>query len=146
MSGPLFPTAPPSVTRLVVAWLAAEFGVGAVGSKRPQAGVLPYRMVTVVAGTENSQKWLQCATVSVHTFAADMDSAEYEASLTHERMLLMGPPFAGYQDISYSIPTGDTVTASPRSVVTKAIPTYLSYEDELIYRFYARYEVDVRFQ
>lgn len=139
---PLFPWAPASPSRLVIEWLSP---LGEVGSRRPQAGVLPYRMVTTVAGTEGADKLMQTAVVSVHTFAADMDEAEYQAGITHRRMLLMGPPLAAPQSITYVTPAG-SVTAVPHSVCTKAIPTYLSYEDELIYRFYARYEVQVRFQ
>lgn len=145
MSAPLFPWSPPSVSRLVIAWLMPMGGPGSCGAQRPQSAATPYRMVTVTAGTENDQKLMQSAVVSVHTFAQDMDTAEFQAGLTHQRMLLMGPPLAAPQSISYVTPAG-SVTAVPHSVCTKAIPTYLSYEDELIYRFYARYEVQVRFQ
>jgi len=49
MSAALIPYAFPSVTRVVIAWLLPLCGPGGVGARRPDAAVLPYRLVTTVA-------------------------------------------------------------------------------------------------
>lgn len=133
----------PSLTRVCVAWLAGPFGAGAVGARRPSAAVLPYRMVTVVAGSEAVDKTQRCGTVSVHTFADSMDVAEGESDLTHQRMLMMGPPLYGFQQITITGHDGTTRLVKPRSIVTTQIPVWLEYHDDLIFRFFARYEICV---
>ena len=75
----LIPYGFPSVTRVVIAWLVPLCGAGGVGAQRPDAGVLPYRLVTTVGGHETPEKIKQCATVSVHTFGNSYDQAEYAA-------------------------------------------------------------------
>ena len=142
MSIPLLNWAPPSVTRLVVAWLQP---LGTSGALRPQTAVLPYRMVTTVGGDETCDKTMQKAVVSVHTFDVSMDAAESSAQLTHQRMLLMGPPLAPPQLITYTI-NGNSVSATPHSVTTHHIPQWQDYQDDLIFRFVARYDVWARFQ
>ena len=141
----LFPLAPPSASRLVVAWLQGYFGAGNVGLRRPQAAALPYRMVTVVAGTETYEKIRQCAVVSVHTFADNMDDAEYQSLLTHQRMLEFGPPLAPNQTVTITVPGGPTRDATADYVETKQIPIWADYEDDEIFRFVARYEIASRF-
>ena len=145
MTSSLIPVAPPSVGRIAIAWLAAYFGAGNVGMRRPQAGQLPYRMVTPVAGTEDVSRIRRCATVSVHTFADSMDDAEYQSELTHQRMLLLGPPNSGAQTLTITMPGNITQTVSPDSITTSQIPVWADYEDDLIFRFVARYEICVRF-
>lgn len=113
--------------------------------RRPAAAQLPYRMVTVVAGTETDSKVRQCATVSVHTFADSMDDAEGAAQITHQRMLLMGPPLVGPQSVPVKMPDGSMQTVTPDSITTVQIPIWADYEDDLIFRFVARYEVCLRF-
>lgn len=137
--------APPSVNRIAVAWLVGYFGAGNAGLRRPSSADLPYRMVTTVAGTETVERTRRCATVSVHTFAASMDAAEDEADLTHQRMLAMGPPYAASQQITITKADGTTRLVTPDSIETKQIPIWADYEDDLIFRFVARYEICVRF-
>jgi len=144
MSAALIPYAFPSVTRVVIAWLLPLCGPGGVGARRPDAAVLPYRLVTTVAGHETPEKVKQCATVSVHTFGDSYDSAEQAAQITHQRMLLMGPPTYGPQQITITNGDGSTQTVVPDCVTTSQIPVWHDYEDELIYRFVARYDIDMR--
>lgn len=145
MSAPLLKWAPPSPTRVAIAWLLPLTGAGGVGAKRPADGTLPYRMVTTVAGTETSDKIRQCATVSVHTFASTYDAAESAAQTTHQRMLLMGPPLVGFQKITVVNGDGSHQIVSPDSITTAQIPIWSDYQDDLIFRFVARYEIYLRF-
>lgn len=145
MSAPLLGWAPPSVSRLVVAWLVPLLGAGKVGMQRPQNGGLPYCLVNVVAGKEDERKLMQSSTVSVHTFADNMDDAESTAQTVHQRMLLLGPPLAPPQQVTLTLAGGATQTVVPHSVTTNHIPTWLDYQDDQIYRFAARYDIDVRF-
>lgn len=139
MSAPLLPWYPPSVSELVIVWLRPLGDANGVGLDRPSGGVLPYRMVTPVAGDDD--KITQTSIVSVHTFGTDMDTAEAAAQITHQRMLLLGPPLVVQQPVTLS--SGATVMAD--SVTTKLIPTWVDYEDNVIRRFVARYEIDLRF-
>lgn len=145
MTASLIPYAPPSIGRITIAWLTLYFGAGNAGMRRPQAGVLPYRMVTPVAGTETAERIRRCATVSVHTFADSMDDAEYQAELTHQRMLLLGPPDSAPQSVTITLPGSITQTVVPDYICTHQIPIWADYEDDLIFRFVARYEICVRF-
>lgn len=144
MTAALIPYGFPSVTRVVISWLLPLCGAGGVGAQRPDAAVLPYRLVTTVGGHETPEKIKQCATVSVHTFGNSYDQAEYAAQLTHQRMLLMGPPTYGPQQITITNGDGSTHVVVPDCVTTSQIPVHHDYEDELIYRFVARYEIDLR--
>lgn len=139
----VLPWAAPSISRIVVAWLVPEFGAGNVGLRRPQSGQLPYRMVTLVSGSDPLQKVMRSGTVSVHTFADNMDDAEQAAQDTDNRMLLMGPPLTGPKQITIQ-PSG--LVVSPHSITCTQIPVWKDYQDDLIFRFWARYEIDVRFQ
>lgn len=134
----------PSATRVVVAWLLPLCGAGGVGARRPSAAQLPYRMVTVAAGTETPEKVRQCSTVSVHTFAKNYDDAEGGAQVTHQRMLLMGPPLVGPQQVTITNSDGSTKTVEPDFITTSQVPIWADYEDDLIFRFVARYEIGLR--
>jgi hypothetical protein len=141
----------PSATRLVVAWLVPQFGAGNVGARRPDAGNLPYRMVTALPGTND--KIRQCTTVSVHTFDVSYDAAEASADVTDQRMMQLGPPIAPYQNVTIPETTvfvgGQIVTipsyvVQPESVDTKMAPAWVDYESDLIFRFVGRYEIVTR--
>lgn len=129
----------PSVSEVVVAWLAPIGPANGVSVERPTGDVLPYRMVTRVAGKDD--KITDCAVVSVHTFATSMTLAESEARLTHRRMLELGPPIVGQQSVTIS---GDQVVMVD-SVETSMAPVWIDYEDNQIRRFVARYAIDLRF-
>lgn len=101
-------------------------------------------MVSVVAGTETDDKVRQRAIVSVHTFADSMDTAEWAAQITHQRMLLLGPPLAAPQAVTITLPDNTTRVVKPDSIVTNQIPLWADYEDDEIFRFVARYEIWVR--
>ncbi|WP_156671360.1 MULTISPECIES: hypothetical protein [unclassified Mycobacterium] len=140
MTTPVFPLAPPSVSEVVVTWLRPLGDPNGVGTDRPSGAVLPYRMVTPVAGTDQ-YKVMQRAIVSVHTFHNNMDDAESEAQLTHQRMLLLGPPFSAPQQVTIS----NNRVVTPISCDTVQIPTWVDYQDNTIRRFVARYEVALHF-
>lgn len=126
-----------------MAWLVGQFGAGGVGGRRPTAASLPYRMVTLVTGTETVTKTQRCATVSVHTFADSYDSAEAESDLTHQRMVTLGPPLFAPQQVTITRGDGSTQVVEPRSVTCTQIPVWADYEDDLIFRFVGRYEICV---
>ncbi|OIN79764.1 hypothetical protein BMG05_16595 [Mycobacterium malmoense] len=126
-----------------MAWLAEEFGADGVGMRRPSGAVLPYRMVGLVTGTEREDKTQRCGIVSVHTFADSMDGADDESDLAHQRMVVMGPPLYGPQEITITLRDGTTQVVSPRSLVTKQIPVWVDYEVDTIFRFVGRYEICV---
>jgi hypothetical protein len=136
---------PPSPTRITVSWLLGYFDAGTVGMRRPNASTLPYRMVNPVAGTETTDRTRRCGVVSVHSFAASMDQAEAESDLTHQRMLAMGPPFAPNQAITIVLGDSSTRVVTPDYITTTQIPIWADYEDDLIFRFVARYEIGLRF-
>ncbi|TDH48889.1 hypothetical protein E2F47_22245 [Mycobacterium eburneum] len=102
-------------------------------------------MVTPVAGTETPGKVRQRPWVSVHTFAADYDAAEAAAQITHQRMLMLGPPIAAPQTVTVTLGDGTTQDVTPDYVITHQIPIWEDYQDDLIFRFVARYEIALRF-
>lgn len=135
----VFPWAAPSANEFVTAWLIAQTGDPlSVGMERPTGAVLPYRMVNRVAAKDD--KVTDSSTISVHTFAASMPDAEAAASLTHQWMLALGPPWAAQQQVTIS-----TGTFVADCVETSQGPLWIEYEDTQIWRFVARYEVDLRF-
>jgi hypothetical protein len=133
----------PSVTRVAVAWLVQGFGAGNAGTKRPDAAMLPYRLVTLVAGTETAEKTQRCGIVSVHTFDKSMDLAEDGAEKTDEWMKQLGPPLYPAQAVTITRADSTTQVVYPRSVCTHQIPIWVDYRDDLIFRFVARYEITV---
>lgn len=145
MSAPVLRWAAPSITRLVIAWLVPRYGAGNVGARRPQAGQLPYRMVTLVAGNDPHQKVKRSGTVSVHTFADNYDDAEAGAQDTDDRMLLLGPPLAAPQQVTVTNADKSTSVVASATITSHQIPMWLDYQDDLIFRFIARYDIDVRF-
>ena len=140
----LMPFAQPSISRAVVSWLVGYFGAGNVGLRRPSAATLPYRMVTTIGGTESCDKIVQAPVVSVHTFADNMDDAEYQAQLTHQRMLFLAPPLVSAQTVTVTLPGGATQAVTPEYIETKQIPIWVDYQDDEIFRFVARYEIGLR--
>jgi hypothetical protein len=136
---------PPSVTEFVTTYLAAQFGVTGVGAEKPvSTGTnptpLPYRMVNRVSGMDD--KVFESSIVTVHTFAGSMASAEAAAYVTHGWMLSLGPPIVG--QVPVTISNSQIVVAD--CVETKQSPVWLDYEDADLRRFYARYEIELRFQ
>lgn len=142
MGAPLFPYATPSPTRVVTSWLTTAFGAGNVGARRVSGGPLPFRMVTVVARPETSDRVQERPVVSVHTFADSMDDAEWQSGITHQRMLQLGPPIAAPQPVTITFPDSSTQTVEIQSISTVQKPIWLDYEvDQTIFRFVARYEL-----
>lgn len=133
----------PSVTRVAIAWLVVQFGNAGVGARRPQAGEIPFRMVTPVTGSERPDKTNRCLTVSVHTFGSSYDQAEYESDLTDQRMTWMGPPLYAPQSVTITQGDASPLVVAPRSICTVQPPIWADYEDDLIFRFVGRYEICV---
>lgn len=120
---------------LIINWLKP---LGEVGAQRAPGAPLPFRLVQCVAGTDD--KVVDSAIYQIDTFAATFEQAEAQALLTHERMLTLGPPLAPQQRVTIS-----TGTAYIDSVVTSQRPTWLQFtEAAAIFRFVARYQVDIR--
>lgn len=120
---------------LVIAWLKP---LGEVGAQRAPGAPLPYRMVEIVAGSDD--KVTDSSIFQISTFAATFDQAEVEAQRTHERMLRLGPPLAAQQrvQISTGLAWVDGITTSQRPIwvqFTEAAP---------LNRFVARYLIDIR--
>lgn len=121
---------------VVIQWLKP---LGEVGAQRGPGGPLPFRLVECVAGSDD--KVVDSSIYQISTFASTYDLAESEASLTHERMLALGPPLAPQQRVTLannSVVWVDSVTTSQRPIwvqFTEAAP---------IVRFVARYLIDIR--
>ena len=125
----------PSGLEVIIAWLTE---LGEVGPERPLGGVLPYRWVNAVAGSDD--KVTDSGIYSVHTFASTFAAAELEARKTHQRMLQLGPPLSPQQKIVLF----DGSTAWADSVITSQSPLWQDYGDNTVHRFVARYLVDIR--
>lgn len=121
---------------LLIQWLAP---LGEVGPQRGPGATLPFRLVQCVSGTDD--KVTDIGIYQIDTFAATFEEAEREATLTHERMLALGPPLAPQQRVTLtddSVVFVDSVTTSQRPVwvqFTEAAP---------VVRFVARYTVAIR--
>lgn len=123
---------PADAEDVIIAWLAP---LGVVSAERPAGDVLPYRLVTRVAGSDN--RITDSAVVSVHTFAATITAAATEARATHHRMLSLGP-----QD---DVVMPDSTIVRVECVDTHQGPLWVDYEDDTIKRYVARYEINLRF-
>lgn len=112
----------------------------AVGPERQETDPLPFYVVTAVAGKSN--RFMLCATVSVHSFAKDTDDAMARAAASNaawdaDNLLISLTPF-------------DVITMSdgrPASAWVCPItpPMYADYRDPFIRRYVARYDVELRF-
>lgn len=129
---------PPNATDFVIAWLAPLSTAGAVGAKRPEGAVLPYRMVNRVTGTDDGIS-VDVAVVSVHTFAATDGEAKREADTTQQRMsLLVADPL---NDVAMH----DNSIANAAWVETVEYPHKQDYADPNIVRYVARYRLGLTF-
>ena len=127
-----------SGVELLINWLKP---LGEVGASRGPGATLPFRLVECVAGSDD--KITDSGIYQVSTFAATYDQAEYEAGLTHQRMLQLGPPLAAQARVTLSSNTvvwADSVTTSQR-------PIWVQFTDAAaITRFVARYIVAIRYR
>ena len=126
----------PSGVELLIAWLKPLSAD--VGPQRPSGGALPYRMVTAVAGSND--KITEKGVYSVHDFAATYEAAETQAMETEDRILALGPPLAPQQRVTIS--GGRIVFAD--SVTTALKPIWQDFGDNTVFRFVARYAIDLR--
>lgn len=121
---------------LVVQWLKP---LGEVGASRGPGDPLPFRLVQIVAGSDD--KITDSGIYQIDTFAATFDQAEAEALKTHERMLRLGPPFAPQQRVTLA----DGKIVFVDSVTTSQRPLWLQFTEAApISRFTARYSIDIR--
>ena len=121
---------------LIINWLEP---LGEVGPQRGPNAPLPFRLVQCVAGSDD--KVTDTGIYQIDTFAATFEQAEYQASLTHERMLKLGPPLAPQQPVTIS---GDR-TVFVDSITTSQRPVWVQFTEAApIARFVARYSVQLR--
>jgi hypothetical protein len=112
-----------------------------VGPERSQETALPCYVVTAVAG--KSDRFMLCATVSVHSFAAgdgatDMGRAQAsDAAWNADNLLLSLTP----ADV-FTMPDGRAASAWVDPIMP---PVFADYRDPFIKRYVARYDVRLRF-
>jgi len=127
-----------SGVELIINWLKP---LGEVGAQRAPGAALPFRLVECVAGSDD--KISDSGIYQVSTFAATYDQAEAQATLTHQRMLKLGPPFAAQERITLS----DNSVAWVDSCTTSQRPIWVNFTEAApIVRFVARYSVGIRFR
>jgi hypothetical protein len=112
----------------------------AVGPERDESTPLPCYVVTAVASKSN--RFMLCATVSVHSFAKDTDEAMARAAASNAAW--------DADSLLISLTPGDVFTMSdgrPASAWVCPIqpPMYADYRDPFIRRYVARYDAELRF-
>lgn len=111
-----------------------------VGPERDEDDPLPGYVVTAVAG--KSDRFLLCATVSVHSFAKDTDDAMARAAASDAAW--------NADNLLISLTPSDVITMSdgrPAGAWVDPItpPMFADYRDPFIRRYVARYDVELRF-
>ena len=112
-----------------------------VGPERNEDTPLPCYVVTAVAS--KSDRFLLCATVSVHTFATDTPTAMARATASVAAW--------NADNLLISLTPGDTSTMSDGRhagawVCPIQAPMFADYRDPFIRRYVARYDVELRFR
>lgn len=121
---------------MVITWLIPLDGD--VGPQRYAGQPMPYVWVNEIDGVDD--KITETTVLSVHTFGADYWSARAHARTVHRRMLALAPPMTGQKRVTLA--DGRIVYAD--SVETEESPTWRDYGQNDIFRFTARYSIDVR--
>ena len=102
---------------------------------------MPFRLVECVAGSDD--KVTDSGIYQISTFANTYEQAETQASLTHQRMQKLGPPFAPQQRVTLS----DNTVVWVDSCTTSQRPIWVNFTEAApISRFVARYSIDIRFR
>src|SRR5882757_6456858 len=131
MTVELYPLDVPSGVELLIAWyvpLGDE-----VGPTRPSGAVLPYRMVSIVAGSDD--RVTDHSIYQVDDFAATYELAEAQSHMTRRRTLALGPPLAPQRRVQIS-----TGLAYADSVATSQSPRWIDFDDsDKVFRFTSRY-------
>ena len=126
------------IEELVVAWLTPLRNSGVAF----QVGdLLPFTLVTHVAGTESPDPGYADPVVSVHTLCAKAlgyGVAKTQADQTHRRMLQL----ARHSDI---IPLAGARNAGVDYITVTQSPLWVPYEDNLILRKVARYQIGLSY-
>ena len=105
-----------------------------VGPERAEEAPTPSYMVTAI--TSKSDRYLLCATVSVHSFGTSRAQAS-EAAWDADNMLLSLTP----GDI-ITLPDGSTASAWVNVIQS---PSWVDYGDPYILRYVGRYQPLLRF-
>lgn len=111
-----------------------------VGPERDETTPLPCYVVTAVAS--KSDRFMLCATVSVHSFATDTDTAMARAAASNAAW--------NADNLLISLTPTDAITMAdgrPASAWVDPIqpPMYADYRDPYIRRYVARYHATLRF-
>lgn len=124
---------PADVEDVVVAWLS---GIGTASVERPAGDVLPFYMVTRVAG-DDDKVW-DYPVVDVDSFAADRNAAFVASRVAHRRILSLLP------DDEITLYDGGKATVD--WVRTDQAPIYADWGLDTIQRYVARYRMQLRFE
>lgn len=111
-----------------------------VGPERDESTPLPCYVVTAVAGKSN--RFMLCATVSVHSFATDTEDAMARAAASNAAW--------DADNLLISLTPSDVITMSdgrPAGAWVDPVtpPMFADYRDPYIRRYVARYDVELRF-
>lgn len=105
-----------------------------VGPERDESTPLPCYVVTAVAGKSN--RYILCATVSVHSMATTRAAAS-QAAWDADNVLISVTPAD-----PVTLPDGSTAAAWVEPVMP---PVWADYRDPFIKRYSARYTAELRF-
>ncbi len=131
----------PNGVEMLLIWLST---LGEGGPGRPSGDALPYRMVRRIGGHDDGVT--DFGDYSVHTLATGASreaaflAADDASTLTHNRMLALGPPLVPPQPVTLN--DGRIVRAD--EVLTLESPVDTPYGDQLIVDFVGRYRVALR--
>lgn len=123
---------------VVIAWLTP---LRRTGADRKSGDVLPFTLVTHVAGTENLDEGTAAPIVSVHTLvskALGRNNAKNECKTTHDRMIRLGL----HCDF---ITLADSRVVGVDYVDVVETPIWMPFGDELILRKVGRYEIGLTY-
>jgi hypothetical protein len=121
------------VEELVVTYLSQFFSN--VSVDMPSRPPLPFYLVTRLAGADDMIT--DCATVSVHAFAADMTAASDAARALHLKM----NPWALTAKQGFDLNSG---RAFIDRICTVETPAWRNYEDPNLKRYCGRYRIELR--
>lgn len=121
------------VEELVVNYLGQHFAN--VGVDMPPVPALPFYLVNRIAGGDDMVT--DCATVSIHCFAATRTAASNAARAMH---LLMNP-FALTPKLNFTLSMGSAYVDRVRTLET---PAWRDYENPNLQRYCGRYLIDLR--
>lgn len=138
MTVELLGEAPDDVETVVVAWLSP---LRRTSSSRRAGDVLPFTLVTHIAGNENVDGSTADPVVSVHTLcdkSLGYVAARDEADRTHRRMLQLARYLEDVELANNRLATIDYVSVSEQ-------PRWVDYGDDQILRKVGRYTIGLSY-